>query len=126
MARTHGLDLFDPDGGFGPTPLQEPARVNRIGLRKNVRGQGLEDDLQFLVGLVERIGHPQEDRVKPGPARVVDPGIDVCGRHGKICLESYLPDVGGGDCLEDRFDPVTWLSELDETKSQVFQTLAWG
>ena len=121
-ARTYGkvssgaLDSFDPNGGFGPTPLQEPARV-KVGLHKSACRQSLEDELQFLVGLVKCIGHPQEDRVQSGPARVVYPRLDVCRSYGEICLESYLPDESGGDGLENWLDPVAWLSELDETKS---------
>lgn len=120
------LDPFEPDGGFGLTPLQEPAGVNGVVLSKRAWGQSVEYEFQFLIGRVKRIGHPQEDRVQSGPALNIDPRIDFCGQDGEIRLECDLPDAIGGDCLENRFDPVTWLSELDEAESHLFEAFAWG
>lgn len=50
----------------------------------------------------------------------MNPRIDLRGCYGEIGLESDLPDMRGGDGLENWFDPVTWLSELDEAESQLF------
>lgn len=49
---------------FGPTPLQEPARINGIEFSENVRDQNIEDNLEFLACLLKRIGHSEEDRVQ--------------------------------------------------------------
>jgi len=117
---------FEPDGGFGPTPLQEPAGVNGIVPSKGIWGQSVEDEFQFRIGRVKRVGHPQEDRVQSGPALNIDPGIDFCDWDGEIRLECDLPDAIGGDGLENRLDPMTWMSELDEAESHLFEALAWG
>lgn len=120
------LDSFEPDGGFGSTLFQKPAGIDRAELPESVWCQSVEDEFQFLAGLIKRIGHPEEDRVQSGPARDVDSGINVCSSYGEIRLECDLPNVSGGDGLKNWFDPVTWLSELDETEPHLFQAFTWG
>ena len=114
------LDSFELDDGFGPTSLQESTRINGVGLRKSIRDQGVEYELQLLPNWVKCIGHSREDGVQAGPAGKIDPGINFCGLYGEIRLECNLPDASGADSLENWFDPVTWLSDLDETESDLF------
>jgi len=114
------LDPFELDHGFGSASLQELSKINGAEFPKRVWYQSVEDEFQFLVGRVKRIGHPKEDRVQSGPARDVDSGIDVSNSYGEIRLECDLPDVSGRDSLKNWFDPVTWLSKLDETESHLF------
>jgi len=116
ILRTFSSPL-EPDDGFCPTPLQEPAEVNGAEFSNNVRGQSFEDEFQFLTYGVKRIGHSEEDRVQSRPALQIDPRVDICDCHGEICLERDPVDASGGEGFEDWLDPVTRLSELDETES---------
>lgn len=111
---------LEPDDGFCSTPLQEPAEVNGAEFFNNARGQSFEDEFQFLTYGVKRIGHSEEDSVQPRPTLKVNPGVDICGCYGEICLERDLVDASGGEGLEDWFDPVTRLSEQDKTESYLF------
>jgi len=110
---------FEPDDGFCPTPLQEPAEVDGAEFSKNVWGQSFEDEFQFLTYGVKRIGHSEEGGVQARPTLEIDPRVDICGSDGEISLERDLVDASGGDGLEDWFDPVTRLSELDEAESHL-------
>lgn len=117
---------LEPDGGFCSTPLQEPAEVNGSEFTNNIQGQSFEDEFQFLTYGVKRIGRSEEDSVQSRPTLQIDSGVDICGCHGEIRLERDLVDMSGGEGLEDWFNSVTRLSELDETESHLFQVLAWG
>ena len=97
IPRCKCVDFSHRGGVADPMPPQEPAKVNRLGLPKRIHIQSIEDEFRILGGLAKFIYRPQENRAQLEPARVTGHGIDVCGCYGDICLEWYLPDVGGGD-----------------------------
>ena len=104
-----------PDGGFRPAPPQEPPKLNGAGLSKKVRDKNVEDDFQFLVGPVKRVGQLQKQSVQPGPTEKLDLDARGCGRQ--IGVEYDLSDPNRGHGSENLLDRVIRPPETGETES---------